>query len=152
MRKQGTWTWSRSQKGGIRLEALVELRFFKSSFSSSNFSIRAFRACPLAEATQAVPCRAIRGTSSDSRQQHHNQQYPPPLYILQRGVQWKQGVVIYMTLCTSLLCNTTPILCTPDPLHPPLQSIHPLSRSTCSCMLIGLTQSGSCFQGMNSPQ
>ena len=40
------------------------------------------------------------------------------LYILQRGVQWKQGVVIRMLLCTSLLCNTTPIHCTPNPLHP----------------------------------
>ena len=30
--------------------------------------------------------------------------------------------MIYMTLCTSLLYNTTPIHCTPDPLHPPLQS------------------------------
>ena len=46
------------------------------------------------------------------------------LYIPQRRVQWKQGVVIYMTLYTSLLYNTTPIHCTPDPLHPPLQSIH----------------------------
>ena len=44
-------------------------------------------------------------------------------YIPQRGVQWTQGVVIYLTLYTSLLCNTTPIHCTPDPLHPPLQSI-----------------------------
>ena len=46
------------------------------------------------------------------------------LYILQRGVQWKQGVVVYRTLYTSLLYNTTPIHCTPHPLHPPLQSIH----------------------------
>ena len=45
------------------------------------------------------------------------------LYILQRGVQWKQGVVICMVLYASLLCNTTPIHCTPHPLHPPLQSI-----------------------------
>ena len=45
------------------------------------------------------------------------------VYIPQRGVQWKQGVVICMTLYTSLLYNTTPIHCTPDPLHPPLQSI-----------------------------
>ena len=42
------------------------------------------------------------------------------LYILQRGVQWKQGVVIYMMLYTSLLYNTTPIHCTPLPLHPPV--------------------------------
>ena len=49
-----------------------------------------------------------------------------PLYILQRGVQWKQGVVVCMALYTCLLYNTTPIHCTPDPLHPSLQSIHPL--------------------------
>ena len=45
------------------------------------------------------------------------------LYTLQRGVQLKQGVVIYMVLYTSSLYNTTPIHCTPHPLHPPLQSI-----------------------------
>ena len=45
------------------------------------------------------------------------------IYILQRGVQWNQGVVICMPLYTSLLHNTTPIHCTPHPLHPPLQSI-----------------------------
>ena len=49
-------------------------------------------------------------------------------YIPQRGVQWKQGVVIYMTLCTSLLYSTTPIHCTPHPLHPPLQSIQVVTR------------------------
>ena len=31
--------------------------------SNSNFSIRAFRACPLIEIRQTVPCRAIRGNS-----------------------------------------------------------------------------------------
>ena len=35
-------------------------------------------------------------------------------YILQRVVQWKQGVVIYMTLYTSVLYDTTPIHCTPS--------------------------------------
>ena len=40
------------------------------------------------------------------------------LKIHQRGVQWKQGVGIYMMLYTSLLYNTTPIHCTPLPLHP----------------------------------
>ena len=44
------------------------------------------------------------------------------LKIHQRGVQWKQGVVIYMMLCTSLLYNTTPIHCTPLPLHPPVMN------------------------------
>ena len=38
----------------------------------------------------------------------------PRFYILQRGVQWKQGVAIYMMLCTSLLYNTTPVHCTPS--------------------------------------
>ena len=45
------------------------------------------------------------------------------IYILQRGVQWKQGVVNYMRLHASLLYDTTPIHCTRLPLHPPLQSI-----------------------------
>ena len=49
---------------------------------------------------------------------------PTVLYILQRGVQWKQGVVNCMVLYIILLYSTTPIHCTPDPLHPPLQSIH----------------------------
>ena len=31
--------------------------------SSSNSSVRAFRACPLIEVGQAVPCREIRGSS-----------------------------------------------------------------------------------------
>ena len=42
------------------------------------------------------------------------------IYIPQRGVQWKQGVVIYMMLCISLSYDTTPIHCTPLPLHPPM--------------------------------
>ena len=44
---------------------------------------------------------------------------PPELYIPQRGVQWKQEVEIYMISYTSLLYDTTPIHCTPLPLHPP---------------------------------
>ena len=47
----------------IRLETLIEINFFDSSFSSSNSSIRAFRACPLIVIKQTVPCRAIRGNS-----------------------------------------------------------------------------------------
>ena len=38
------------------------------------------------------------------------------------GVQWKQGVVIYMMLYTSLLWNTTPIHCTPLPRHLPVMN------------------------------
>ena len=52
-----------SEGGMMRLETLVELKFLNSSFSSSNFSIRAFRAYPLVEIEQTVPCRAIRGNS-----------------------------------------------------------------------------------------
>ena len=44
------------------------------------------------------------------------------LKIHQRGVQWIQGVVICMMLSTSLLYNTTPIRCTPLPLHPPVMN------------------------------
>ena len=47
----------------------------------------------------------------------------PGVYILQRGVQWKQGVVICMVLYTILLYDTTPIHCTPLRLHPPLMNI-----------------------------
>ena len=43
-------------------------------------------------------------------------------YIPQRGVQWKQGVVIYVVLYTSLLYNATSIHCTPLPLHPPVMN------------------------------
>ena len=39
--------------------------------------------------------------------------------IHQRGVQWKQGVVNYMMSYTSLSYDTTPIHCTPLPLHRP---------------------------------
>ena len=41
------------------------------------------------------------------------------LYILQRGVQWKQGVAIYIMLYVVLLHDTTPIHCTPPPTTPP---------------------------------
>ena len=49
---------------------------------------------------------------------------PALLYIPQREVQWKQGVVIYTMLYTSLLYDTTPIHCTPLPLHPPVMNTH----------------------------
>ena len=45
------------------------------------------------------------------------------VYILQRGVQWKQGVVICVVLYTSLLYNATQIHCTPLSLHPPVMNI-----------------------------
>ena len=49
---------------------------------------------------------------------------PLTLKIHQRGVQWKQGVVIYIMSYTSSLHNTTPIHCTPLPLHPPVVNTH----------------------------
>ena len=52
------------------------------------------------------------------------------LSIFIKGVQWKQGVVIYMLLSTTLLYNTTPIRCTPLPLQPPVMNTQP------SCILI----------------
>ena len=59
--------------------------------SSSNLSIRAFRVYPLVEIRQTVPCRAIRGKSSDSRRRYLNQQHPPPPLtsdsVLRRGVR-----------------------------------------------------------------
>ena len=38
------------------------------------------------------------------------------------GVQWKQGVVVYIILHIVLLHNATPIHCTPLPLHFPLMN------------------------------
>ena len=72
-----------------------------------------------------------RGTTQIILQARPNGSQVKFVYIPQRGVQWKQGVVIYMTVYTSLLYNTTPIHCTPDPLHPPLQSIQFGWRYTC---------------------
>ena len=43
--------------------------------------------------------------------------------IHQRGVQWKQGVVVQIRLYTVLVYNTSPIHCTSLPLHPPLRNV-----------------------------
>ena len=37
-------------------------------------------------------------------------------------MQWKQGIVFYMMFYTSSLYNTTPIHCTPHPLHSPVMN------------------------------
>ena len=74
----------------MRLETLIELEFLNSSFSSSNFSIRAFRD-PLVEIRQTVPCRAIRGKSSDLGQQYLSQQHPPPLLGVDDAVRGGPG-------------------------------------------------------------
>ena len=66
----------------IRLETLIELEFTNYGFSSSNFSIRAFRACALIETRRRAPRRAIRGKSSDSKQRISQSAVPsPPIYI-----------------------------------------------------------------------
>ena len=36
----------------------------------------------------------------------------------QRGVQWKQGVVVHIIVCVLLLHNATPIHCTPSAEYP----------------------------------
>ena len=69
----------------------LELKFINLSFSSSNLLIRAFRAYPLIEIRPTVPCRAIRGNSSDSRQQYLSQQYPPHSY----------GIIVSTAACQS---------------------------------------------------
>ena len=48
--------------------------------------------------------------------------YTYRLKIHQRRVQWKQGVVNYMMLYTSLVSDTAPIHRTPLPLHPPVMN------------------------------
>ena len=70
-----------------------------------------------------MDCNVNIGTPGNSLKAIRNIMYRrarPCFKIHQRGVQWKQGVVIYMLLYTSLLYNTTPIHCTPLPLHPPV--------------------------------
>ena len=102
--------------------------------ASSNFSIRAFRAHPLIEIRLAVggTTRRCAGKADRSDCQELRLSAPGSLgtrfKINQRGVQWKQGVVIYMMLYTSWLHNSAPIHCTPLPLHPPVMNTH--SRSS----------------------
>ena len=56
--------------------------------------------------------------------------------IHENGVQWKQGVVVYIILQAVLLYDTTPTHCTPLRLHPPLMNTQRrfsamLNRSAC---------------------
>ena len=57
--------------------------------------------------------------------------------VHQRGMQLKQGVVIYMMLYTSLSYNTTPIHCTPLPLHPPVMNAQERGVSVEGVALVG---------------
>ena len=51
------------------------------------------------------------------------------LKIHQRGVQWKQGVVVYIISWAVVLYNTTPIHCTALRLHPPCNE-YPATATT----------------------
>ena len=66
-----------------------------------------------------------------------------PFKIHQRGVQWKQGVVIHMMLYTSLLYNTTPIQGTPLPLHPPVMNTQPCEVTYATIYMDAQTQATS---------
>ena len=60
------------------METLIELKYLNLSFSSSTNVIRAFRAYPLVEIRQTVPCRAIRGNSiSVNSTLTPSQKWPP---------------------------------------------------------------------------
>ena len=60
--------------------------------------------------------------------------------IQQRGVQWKQGVVVYMMLLAVLLYNTTPIHCTPLRLHPSLMNtqVRTLQRTSTPNLMLSI--------------
>ena len=60
--ERGEDTVGDPRRGRTSPSELFELKLFNSSLSS-NFSIRAFRAYPLVEIGQTVPCRAIRGNN-----------------------------------------------------------------------------------------
>ena len=64
-----------SEGGMIWLETLIELKLLNSSFSSSNYSIRACRAYYITE-------NRHDSLSSNSRQQHLSQQVSSPLLVL----------------------------------------------------------------------
>ena len=63
---------------------------------------------------------------------------PDSFHILQRGVQWKQGVVICMVLHTTLLYNTAPIHCNPS-------DCTPLCRVSILSSRIGRGRNSSCY-------
>ena len=70
---------------------------------------------------KAHPKQGVGGSSQMTvlSQTSAAQRPPGVVEIHQRGVQWKQGVVICMLLSTSLLYNTTPIrLHLPPTAHP----------------------------------
>ena len=76
-------------------------------------------AWPSVSPREGVVMIGLRPFPRACSQKHHPRDSWNVLKIHQRGVQWKQSVVICMLLYTSLLHNTTPIRCTPLPLHPP---------------------------------
>ena len=72
--------------------------------------------------------------------------------IHQRGVQWKQGVVIYMMLYTSLLFHTTPIHCTPLRLHPPVMNTQTCFVSNPGLRRQKVTRRGESYYVLSAPQ
>ena len=85
----------------IWLGTLIVLNFLNSSCSSSNFSIRVFRAYPLVELRQTAPCRAIRGSSVSV-----NSALPSPLLtvMLCGGVSRYVYVLLrYLTSCAFVM-------------------------------------------------
>ena len=109
-----------SEGGMTWLETLIELKFLNSCFSSSIFSqFELFELVLFIETRQAVPRRAIRGKSSDSRQQYLSQQYPPPLFRLYRCL-WTDNP--FMAGCAlhsrSKKCSPAPDLVFPELIFP----------------------------------
>ena len=49
-------------------------------------------------------------------------------------MQWKQGVVVHIISQAVLLYNTTPIHCTPLPLHPPVMNIQSFLSRDCASL------------------
>ena len=63
-----------------------------------------------------------------------------PLVGQEGGVQWKQGVVIYMMLHTSLLYQTTPSAAPPSHCTPPVMNTHSgqdIAHQSCAKANIG---------------
>ena len=79
--------WDNSEGGMIRLETL---NFLNSIFSSSNLSIRGFRAYYL------VAIRQTNSLSSNSSQGYLNRQYPHPLLVMKRSAAGNIYVYIYI--------------------------------------------------------
>ena len=114
---QGLCACQCSEGGMIRFETLIELKCLNSSFSNSNFSIRAFRAYPLIETRQMVPCRAIRGNSiSVNSALPPSQLFSAPSVGVQVAACWscQPGLTTSRASSASLCVGIRPHLCGRD--------------------------------------